>query len=182
LPELYVYPRHEVPAHIACQIRSYGRVQWPGINSSTTLWARVPEPEPSIHFVLVDGELLVAHASVRVRAITHNGAMYHVAGLSAVFAYPDYRGRGYGQLIAQTATEHMRKSGADCAMLFCGDRVRPLYLRIGWEHISTARIAYGEPATIKTDNHILMLVFSEAGRNLRRAVESDVVHVGMSTW
>ncbi|HZZ43018.1 MAG TPA: GNAT family N-acetyltransferase [Tepidisphaeraceae bacterium] len=180
--ELYMYSRHEVPEEIAGQIRSYMRMQWPGVNNSTMIWPRLVEAEPAVHFVLMDSELLVAHASARIRLVKHNGAAYRVAGLSAVFAYPDYRGRGCGEQIARVATEHIRSSGADCAMLFCGDRVKSMYLRLGWRQVESARIAYGEPATIKTDNHVLMLVFSERGAQAQHVVESDVVHVGMSTW
>jgi predicted N-acetyltransferase YhbS len=174
--------RHEIPAPLACQIRSYTRVQWPGTNVSTTLWGASAEDRSSTHFLLTDGELLVAHASTRTRIVTHCDSEYAVAGLSTVFCYPDYRGRGLGERIASVATDFIAGSGADVAMLFCGDRVRSLYLRLGWEHVAAARITYGDPPTPKMDNRVLMLFLSEEGRSARRVFETETVHVGPSTW
>lgn len=181
-PELHVLLRHEIPPLLAAQVRSFGRIQWPGINTSLELWNHVPEPNPSLHFLVADGELLVAHASVRTRPVTHGGVTYRVAGLSTVFTYPDYRGRGLGERVVRAATEHVCSSDADLAMLFCGDRVKPLYERLGWIHLPTARITYGTPPLLKSDNHVLFLFLSDRGHAARRTFESETVHVGPSTW
>lgn len=181
-PELHVYLRHEIPPHLAHQIRSFVRLQWPGINTSAQLWNYVPEDNPSTHFLLTAGELLVSHAAVRVRPVSHGGTTYQVAGLSTVFTYPDFRGQGHGQHIAAVATDHLSRSGADCAMLFCGERVAGLYRGLGWEHVAGARVTYGDPPVPKTDNLILMLFLSQRGRAARRVFEREVVHVGPSTW
>lgn len=180
--ELHTYVRHEIPPLLAAQIRSYTRIQWPGINTSLQLWNHTAEPNPSLHFLLTDDQLLVAHASTRIRPVTHNDTTYRVAGLSAVFTYPDYRGQGLGEQVVRAATDHIRSSDADLAMLFCGDRVKPLYERLGWTHLPTSRITYGTPPTLKSDNHILTLFLSDRGRAARPILESDVVHVGPSTW
>lgn len=180
MPQLHAFPRDQIPAHFACQIRSYSRIQWPGLNASTALWP--PFADPSLHFLLTDGDLLIAHAATRIRAIIHNNITYQIAGLSTVFTYPDYRGQGHGQRIIQVVTDHIRASGADCAMLFCGDRILPLYIRLGWQHLPTARIMYGTPPALKTDNHILMLFLSPVGKSSRLIWENEIVHVGASTW
>lgn len=180
--QLHVYSRHEIPPLLAAQIRSYTRVQWPGLGTDTALWPVPPEGKSSIHFLLTDGELLVSHASTRIRHVTHDGTDYRVAGLSAVFTYPDYRGGGCGERVVRAATDHIRSGDGDMAILFCGDRVKPLYERLGWVDLPTARIAYGDPVTIKTDNHVLAMFLSERGKFGRPKFESDIVHVGSSTW
>jgi GNAT superfamily N-acetyltransferase len=152
------------------------------LNTDAALWSRVPEPNPATHFLLTAGELLVAHACSRVRDISHAGTAYRVAGLSTVFAYPDFRGRGLGERVAGAATDYIRASGADCAMLFCGPRVCSLYERLGWEHVHAARITYGDPPTPKSDNLVLMLFLSDKGRDARQVFEHEVVHVGPHTW
>lgn len=181
--KLHTYRRHEIPPLLAAQLRSYTRIQWPGLNTDTTLWPKMPEPNPSYHFLLTDGDLLVSHASTRTRLITHNNTPYRITGLSTVFTYPDYRGQGLGEQIIRAATDDIHFTGnSDLAMLFCGDRVKPLYERLGWTHLPTARIAYGDPPTLKTDNHIMAIFISTRAHAARSIFESEIIHVGPSTW
>lgn len=187
MPDLRVYARHEIPPLLACQIRSYVRVQWPSLDLRPAVWNHTPDGDPAdaaTHFLLTEGEMLVSHASVRTRTVRHAGTPYRVAGLSTVFTYPDFRGRGLGEQVVRAATDHIRRSGDDLAMLFCGDRVQPLYLRCGWEPVPSARIYYGDERepNLKDDNLVLMLFLSEIGRAAREMFERDPVYVGPSTW
>jgi hypothetical protein len=95
LPELHSYRKLDLPRDIAVQVASYVRVQWPHfIGRGTPLWESTPYPNHCLHFVLTDGDVLISHAIVSARPLTHGGETFNVYGLSSVFCYPTHRGMG----------------------------------------------------------------------------------------
>src|SRR5689334_12702285 len=128
------YPKPQVPREIAAQIRSYQRIQWPHLDEliGPALW-NVPPDSTARTFVILDGEKLVSHAEANFRSISHAGETHNVGGLSAVFTYPAYRGKGFAQQVVRAATESLDQSDADLALLFCGESKRGLYASLGWE-------------------------------------------------
>jgi predicted N-acetyltransferase YhbS len=186
MPELRSYLKHEVPRDIACQIRSFIRIQWPHLNAgNTTIWTPPPGvPKDRMTFVATDNELLVSHAEANFRRVEHRGRTWRVGGLSAVFTYPAYRGSGWGEQVVRAATAFLRRSDADLALLFCGERVQPLYERVGWTHLPAARILSGDPAkpTPDTTSRVMALFLSDNGHAARGVFESEAVYVGPNTW
>jgi len=187
MPELRIYPRHEIPRDYACQIRSYTRVQWPGMSmiDPRKIWDDVPRPGNWLHFLLVEGEILVSHAAINHRPVEFQGQTLNVYGLSTVFTYPDYRKGGHARQVVQAATDRINSSSdADLAMLFCGHPLRHFYTSCGWVPMDTARIYFGDKAspTLKNDNLVMMLFVSDRGRRAGTAMEKDSVYVGPLTW
>jgi predicted acetyltransferase len=178
------YPKPSVPREIAVQIRSYVRVQWPQVEQriGPALWD-VPADFPARNFVVLDGEKLISHAEANFRTVEHAGESFNVGGLSAVFTYPGYRGGGFAKQVVRAATEHLDRSDADLAMLFCGESLRRFYVPLGWEPIDTARIVSGDrTAPVAYDALVMMRFISEKGRAARTAFETNEVYVGERTW
>ena len=182
MPELRSYRKLDVPREIAIQIASYVRVQWPGITRRRTpLWEGTTYPADCLHFVLTDGDVLISHAIVAARPLAHGGATFNVYGLSSVFCYPTHRGSGFGEQIVAAATHHIRQQNdADLALLFCGDRVRSLYTRHGWEIVPGLRIRFGDDDREFNDGHVMTLFVSERAR--AHDFSAEPFHVGPNTW
>lgn len=181
MPELRSYLKLDVPREIAIQIASYVRFQWPAfIGRKTPLWEGTPYPNCCLHFVLTEGDVLISHAIVSSRWLEHGGARFNVYGLSSVFCYPTHRGSGFGEQIVVAATEHVRKQpDADLALLFCGQRVKPLYTRQGWQHIPSLKIKYGDGLEFN-DGFVMTLLVS--GNSRAHDFTSEPLHVGPYIW
>jgi len=185
LEEIRSYLKHEVPRDLACQIASYVRIQWPFLlDRGNRLWDYSPRPDAPVHFLMLDDEVLISHASVNHRPVEVGHQTLNVYGLSAVFTYPAFRKGGFAQRVVRAATQHILSSNADVAMLFAGQPLRKFYTVCGWEPADSARIYYGEQEnpTLKDDNLVMMLFVSEKGRAAREILQSQPVYVGKQTW
>jgi aminoglycoside 2'-N-acetyltransferase I len=189
MPELRWYLKQDVPRDIAAQIRSYIRMQWPQLNPGLTkIWTAPPGfPLDRMVFVLMEDELLISHAETSFREVDHAGQRYKVGGLSAVFTYPAHRGTGAGEQVVHAATEHLRGGGggggADLSLLFCGERVKSLYLRTGWEVMESQQIFFGDPATPqKTDYIVMANVATPRGQTARDLWNREAAYVGPTLW
>ena len=182
MPQLTSYRKDEVPREIAIQIASYVRFQWPAFaGRKTPLWESLYPPIERRHFVLTDGDVLISHAIAHGRPIAHGGRTWSVWGLSSVFTYPTHRGGGFGEQVVAAATEHIRRQpGADFALLFCGDRVKSLYLRRGWEHLPHLRVSFGDDHRPFNDGHVMTLLISDDAAAHDFSV--GPIHVGPNTW
>lgn len=182
VPELRSYRKRDVPRDIAIQIASYVRFQWPAfIGRKMPLWESTPYPDHCLHFVLVDGDVLVSHAIVSSRGLRHRGETFNVYGLSSVFCYPTHCGSGFGEKIVAAATDHIRRqSDANLALLFCGERVRSLYTRQGWQHVPAMKVLFGDDNREFNDGYVMTLLLSERARAHDFATEP--LHVGPNTW
>jgi aminoglycoside 2'-N-acetyltransferase I len=183
--DLLSFPKAAVPRDIAIQIRSYTRIQWPHVEQriGTKLWD-VPADFPARSFVLLDGEKLISHAEANFRPVQHAGDTFNVGGLSAVFTFPGYRGKGHAAHVVRAATEHLDLNGADLSMLFCGEPLRRFYAACGWEAVAGAQVLCGV-ATSPTpyENGLVVVRFtSERGRAARERFTAQPVYVGERTW
>ncbi len=182
--------KHEVPAYIACQIRSYLRIQWPDLNPEQTAIRETPAGVPldRMTFVLVDGELLISHAEVNFRVVEVAGVRHRLGGLSGVFTYPAHRRSGAGQRVVFAASEYLRSSGVEFALLFCGEPVKSIYLQTGWEHLPDLRVTYGDPLSptkyeeASPAGLVLTLFSSEPRAGLREELCARSTYVGTTTW
>ena len=183
MPQLVSFLKHQVPRDIAAQIRSGIRMVWPQLNPGhNKIWTPpAGVPLDRMTFVLMEDELLVSHAEVSFRTLDHAGQRWEVGGLSAVFTYPAHRGSGAGEQVVGAATDYLRKSKADFALLFCGERVKSLYLRQGWEQTPGLKVIYGPDNQTYADGYCLSLVVSDRAR-AQRFDPNQPLHVGKNTW
>ncbi len=181
MPELRAFRKPDVPREIAIQIASYVRVQWPAVTGRRTpLWEATPYPNGAIHFVVTDGDVLISHAMVASRRLAHGGETFNVFGLSSVFCYPTHRGSGFGEQVVAAATECIRQQhDADLALLFCGERVKSLYTRHGWQIVPGLTIRSGDDVEFN-DGHVMTLLVSNRAR--AHDFSAEPFHVGPNTW
>lgn len=183
--ELRQYIRHEVPPLLAAQIVSYQRIQWPGIRERRNkLWDYDDVNRNFVHFMLIDDEVVISHASVNWRDTTLRGETFSVWGVSSVFTYPAFRKGGFASQTVSAATQFIRDGTGDVAMLFTNLPLVNFYTACGWEHAPAARILHGDPQrpTTNTEKAIMMLFISDRGKQARKRFIFDEVFVGPTTW
>jgi GNAT superfamily N-acetyltransferase len=185
MPALHAFAKPDVPREVAAQIRSYQRIQWPHLDEliGPKLWD-VPPDSTARTFVVLDGEKLVSHAEANFRAIDHAGRTFNVGGLSAVFTYPAYRGKGFAQQVVRAAMAFLDASTADFVLGFCGERLRGFYTALGWESLNGARILYGDRAnpTLHEGTMVMAHFIPARGQDARTMLEREPLYVGERTW
>jgi predicted acetyltransferase len=77
----------------------------------------------------VDGRL-VSHARFHYRPLRLGLARLHMVGVCVVVTHPDYRHRGLGHRVMQSALQWMAASHYHCTMLYTGSH--PFYSPLGW--------------------------------------------------
>ncbi len=182
MPEIHAYRKLDVPRDIAMQIASAVRYTWPQFFKGTPpLWETTPYPDSCLHFVLVDGDVLISHAIVSARPLTHRGETFTVYGLSSVICFPTHRGQGFGERVVAGATDYIKQQpDADFALLFCGERVKPLYERTGWTHTPHITVTYGPDNKTYSDGYLMGLFVSDRARAHR--FDEAPLYVGANTW
>src|SRR2546430_12065444 len=119
MPELRSYLKHEVPRDIAVQIRSYIRIQWPGLGEDLTKILAPPSRwvRDRRAFVLIEDELLISHADANFRTIEHGGRKYEWGGRGGVRTHSRPRGKGLGETPVVAARPHLSPSHAGFSCL-----------------------------------------------------------------
>jgi len=183
--KLKVLKRHEVPREIAAQIRSYGRIQWPfSQGQSGQLWDYTPRTDAPIHFILMKEEVVVSHACVNWRNLEFDGRTLNVYGLSTVFTYPAFRKGGYAKQVVTEASNFMRQSPGDFALLFCSQPTSFFYLPLGWTIVEGAQVTYGadRQSAQKYEGIVMALTMTPAGTAAVDRMRTNEIYVGKDTW
>ena len=183
MAQLFIYPVNELPPLIRCQILSFMRVNSHEVFQRMPLgWDFLVSDTHPVSFVLIENETLLSHALVTQRQLDYAGSHYLTCGLGAVFTYPEVRGRGYGQRVAQAATDHILASDADIAMLRCQPALKKFYGPCGWIAVDELQIHYGDPNNPIAGDRIMMLFVSDKGQRDQSAFEHGPVYVGTYMW
>ncbi|MBI1257565.1 MAG: GNAT family N-acetyltransferase [Chloroflexi bacterium] len=184
MADLAQYTRGAVPPEIDCQIRmAFSLI----MNADGVGEERFADPfahsEAMEHFVLMERGLLISHADVSERTITHLGETYRMCGVGEVMTHPAFRHEGHGQRVVAAATEYIFSRDADIAMLFTGTELEPFYAGNGWVALSNHAITFGDPVQPKArDEFVMMLFLSDKGKTRRADFERGPIYVGASMW
>jgi len=83
---------------------------------------------------------IVAHAAVVDRRVSVGPAYasLRVAGIQSFCVLQDYRGTGLSHRMMAVAMEEARGRAFDAGLLFCVNRVEPVYQRMGWAKLDAA--------------------------------------------
>jgi hypothetical protein len=184
MPELAIYPMQELPLHIKCQITSFVRIQWSWVfEGEARLWDYFAGKEDfhPVSFVLTEGELLISHAEVNQRKLEPAGDTYKTYGVSGVFTYPSFTKEGHGKRVVAEATDYIRKSDADIALLFCNEPLSHFYTPHGWTQLEKS-VLYGDKDNPEVDDVSMILYVSEKAKQARSTIESKPIYVGPYTW
>jgi len=139
--------------------------------------------EPMEHFVIVERGLLISHADVSERIITHEGETFRLGCVGEVMTHPAFRREGHGQRVIAAASDYIRAKDADVGMLFTMPELESFYGSGGWETVNTQGITFGDPAQPKFDNAFVMMLFvTEHGRAKRDCFNRGPIYVGSTLW
>ena len=134
MPTLTIYRHDNFPGVFNWQAIAFMRCEWPSIFQGDILYLSTPYPpelEP-VHFVMAEEDSLLSYATLMKRHLSHAGQDYTIYGFGNMFTFAPYRTQGYGRKILQAATEFIRRSTVDVAILFCDKSLEKYYSAEGW--------------------------------------------------
>lgn len=179
MPELTVYQQPEFPALYKWQAIAFMRMEWASIFYDDNLYISEtypPEFEP-VHFVIAQDDSLLSYATIMRLKIPHAGVDYDIYGFGNLLTFPPYRRRGYGGQILQSATEFIRQSDVDVAILFCDRLLESFYADKGWI-CTQSPTRLGSPDTFKEYTPSRMMLFvSEKGQRGRTGFETKPIYI-----
>lgn len=118
------------------------------------------EPETTRHVVIVERDVLIAHAEVKWKWLHHAGDRFKVNGLSGVLTYPAFRGQGFGAAVIREGTALIHDGNADIGMLGCDPTLSGFYAKAGWEPMTDSTVLIGAtPHDARADDGLLMMLF-----------------------
>ncbi|GAB4130458.1 MAG: hypothetical protein Fur005_16690 [Roseiflexaceae bacterium] len=171
MPTTTHYHQAEFPAVLRWQAIAFMRIEWPFIFQSADRFMADPYPASlnPVHIVATEGESLLSYAAAQQMSIEHAATTYTTYGFGNMFTFPPYRREGYGRQVLDHATEFIRQSAVDLAMLFCDRSLVAFYAASGWEPMP-APTYLGSPAEQHTHDAIKMILFvSRKGQQGREA-------------
>lgn len=118
------------------------------------------------HFIVIDGDAPVAHASVVERTLWVDDHPFRAGYVEAVATEPLLQGRGHGTAVMREAGEWIRDS-FDLGCLGTGER--HFYERLGWERWrGSSGVRYPDGSLVETpeDSDGIMILRTEATRDL----------------
>jgi aminoglycoside 2'-N-acetyltransferase I len=184
--EQRIFPSHELPSDLKWQILSFLRINAPEGFVGKNLWRDwiSKEDDHPVHIVLVERGILISHTEVVWKYLEHAGELYKAYGLSGVFTYPTFRGRGFGKQVVEAGTQYIRGSDADLGMFWCQPRLKIFYAQCGWTPMEAATTLIGPKDAPVVSNELLMMLFlSGKGQKGRPALEREPIYFGEdATW
>lgn len=180
--EVRSYPNAEFPPLLDCQVRDFVRIVWADAKVDVPGAPHDPRFDHAVHFVVVDGDLLISHAQVIDVIVEHEGETYRVGGLSGVLTYPNFRGQGYASQVVAAANSYMSTSGADFGQLFTSLDLKEFYNRHNWVNIQTATILHGDKAHPDEHERTMIYPVTARGHAAVKAFENARVYVGQGLW
>ena len=179
MAQLTIYHQTDFPAIYKWQAIAFFRMEWPSIFHGENLYMSEtypPELDP-VHFVMAEGETLMSYATILRLNLDHCGVDYKIYGFGNLLTFPPFRRRGYGGQILQVATDFIRRSDVDGAILFCDRRLEPFYAKRGW--ISTpSPTRIGEPDRYEEYPPSRMMLFvSDKGQRGRVDFDSQPFYI-----
>lgn len=179
------YRSHELPAGIAGQIMMMFSLV---MNADAASDDRFADPfshsEHFDHFVVVERRLLISHADVSQRTITHAGATFRLGCVGEVMTHPAFRHAGHGHRAVAAATELILNSPVDVGMLFTSPDLEPFYAANGWAAVRPdPGITFGDPVQPHFDAAFVMMQFVSAhGKTHRDDFAHGPIYVGKAMW
>ena len=179
MPELYTYSQPDFPAIFKWQAIAFMRTEWSDIFQGDNLY--MPETYPPdyqpVHFVLAEGDTLVSYAAILEVTLEHARDTYHIYGFGNMFTFAPFRKKGYGARVLKAATEYIKASSFDAAILFCDSKLEPFYATQGWQATrSPTRLGQRDKYEVYDPTRMMIFV-SEKGRAGQSDFESQPVYV-----
>jgi GNAT superfamily N-acetyltransferase len=121
-----------------------------------------PKDGEELRFVLyTEADGPVSHAAVLKHHARANGQQVLIGGIGGVVTIPAAQRRGHAALLVRHATRFLRDEWkADLALLFCVDRMRGYYERLGWRKVM-CEVLIDQPAgKVPSPFHVMTTPFT----------------------
>jgi hypothetical protein len=185
MTDLVHYSTEQLPPNIAAQFKSAYQQIFLGDGADDDPMFEEPfVPGRSLeHFMVIEQGVLISHADVSERVISHLGETYALCGIGEVMTNPNFRRAGHGQRAVTAATHYIRTTDADIGMLFTMPELESFYGSSGWETINTQGITFGDPDQPRFDDaYVMMLFLSDKAKAHRADFEHGPIYVGHLLW
>ena len=179
MPTLTIYRHDNFPAVYNWQAIAFMRCEWPSIFQGDILYLStpyLPELEP-FHFVMAEEDSLLSYATLMKLKIPHTGHEYAVYGFGNMFTFAPYRKQGYGRKILQAATEFIKNSNADVAILFCDKSLETYYALEGWLTTESPTYVGYSGEHVLYEPLRMMLFVSEKGKAAQTSFENSPLYI-----
>ena len=179
MPALAVYQQLDFPAALKWQAIAFMRMEWPFIFTGDFKFITEPYPPElhPVHFVAAEDDSLISYASIIRLDLDHAGTNYGTYGLGNLFTFPPYRRQGHGRQVLELATDFIKSSDVDVAILFCDAQLEPFYATCGWE-VTHSLTRIGLPNDYKAFEASRMMLFtSEKGRQGKTDFEEQPLYI-----
>jgi GNAT superfamily N-acetyltransferase len=183
--EIVLYRSNAVlPEHLRGQILALIRIGFYDLAGDYVGPDALPEAWRPVHVVGVEGDVILSYAGVVRQVIRLADEAFATYGLSSVYTFPRYRGRGLASRVVRRATDEIELAGdGDVALLFTSEALAPFYGHCGWQAMPGMRFLIGDPAAPEPHEDFGMMRFlSSKGRRHRAAFERMPVYVGAFPW
>ncbi len=175
-----IYSQTDFPEVFKWQALAFMRVEWPFAFSGDERFMTETYPiefQP-VHFAVIEGKTLISYAATICLTLEHANRSYKVCGFGNMFTFPPYRGEGHGHQILKLATNAIKQSDVDVAILFCDPSRASFYALEGWiSTLSPTYIADGEDNYEVYDEQRMMLFISDKGKQGQSDFEQQPVYV-----
>jgi GNAT superfamily N-acetyltransferase len=155
------------------------RVEWPSVFTGNRQFVTetFPAEFDPVHFVAAEGDLLISYASIIRLDLDHAGKTYKTYGFGNMLTFPSFRRQGYGTGVLELASDFIKHSDVDIAILFCEPKRESFYAKRGWE-VTRSPTRIGVPGQYKSNHSSrLMLFISEMGRRGRTDFEERPLYI-----
>jgi GNAT superfamily N-acetyltransferase len=119
-----------------------------------------PRTGDEVHFVLYAESGPVSHAGVLKHSARANGRPVLIGGIGGVMTIPSAQRRGHAAMLVQHATNFLRDEWqVDFALLFCVDRMRAYYERLGWRKVECEVLIEQPAGKVPSPFHVMTMSF-----------------------
>jgi predicted acetyltransferase len=183
MPKLSRFTNQDLPDCFAHQIRDFIRMTWFDAFQYDIHAKAMPDEWQPVYFVIAEEPALFSHAAVVTQSVECNGQLYSCGGISSALTYPAFRKRGYGSQVVQAATEYLKASDFDLALLWTDADKGDFYARWGWEYHPSIRAYAGDKSAPEVyDAFTLCLFLSERAKAQRAEFENYPLYIGEYGW
>jgi GNAT superfamily N-acetyltransferase len=153
----------ELPPDYAQQARTLlqdeGFLEQMPVEADAGVELALPDLHPT-YFLVVDGRTVQSYGRTIWARIEHLSQSYKLYGLGDVVTRATRRKMGYGSRVVEAATAHIHGDReADAAVLLTEPKLKALYVRYGWEHVSGMMISTSEHTRMLGVGSFPMMLF-----------------------
>ncbi|MBX7220870.1 MAG: GNAT family N-acetyltransferase [Blastocatellia bacterium] len=156
-------------------------------------WGDPDEPELShpviqselhpVYFLVTEDRRVRSYTRTIWKQTAHLGDSFKLYGLGDVIADPQFRQHGFGGMVVEAASNHIRSDPqADAAFLITEPRLGKFYGRYGWEHIPELRVTNDEDELDDESEFSMMMFLSPKAQAARAKWCREPLHLTDDEW